>query len=118
VLGVEAVGGVVAVLSVIAILACVIGDVWGPVLLGFVFAGSGALLLFGGSPGPLLGLAYLSGSAAEFAAAKKYQESRRSGQRPPLRWTALSTLVGIAGVVGVALLAYAFLVVMAWVSSF
>lgn len=109
----------VVLLALVAIGASAGGKAWGPLLLGLGFAGWGALLLLGGnrSPWPEVGLLYLCGSLAEFAAAGEFW--RRSGARkgPSPGWRVWAALLGVAGSLGFVLsIFFAVISFVAWVS--
>ena len=76
---------IVALVALVAVLACALGQLWGPLLLGLGFAGWGAVCVFGGyrSPWPELGLLYLVGGVVEISAAMEFWRwhGTRSGPR-------------------------------------
>jgi hypothetical protein len=81
------------VLMVLAILACRRGLVWGPVCLGLVFAGVGVYSL----SVPEVGLLYLGGCVAEFAAAREFRRWRRTEGTPPDGWRHWAVFVAVVG---------------------
>ena len=81
------------VLMVLAILACQRGLVWGPVCLGLVFAGVGVYSL----SVPEVGLLYLGGSVAEFAAAREFRRWRGTEGTPPDGWRHWAAFVAVVG---------------------
>lgn len=99
---------VIGLAALIAIVGCVMGQVWGPLMVGLGFAGWGALLLLSGfrSPGPELGLLYLGGSFTEFVAASEFWDAQHSPLGPSAKWTLTAALVGFVGTVGVVVLVF------------
>jgi hypothetical protein len=81
------------VLMVLAILACHRGLVWGPVCLGLVFAGVGLYSL----SEPEVGLLYLGGSVAEFAAVREFRRWRGTEGTPPDGWRHWAVFVAVVG---------------------
>ena len=90
---------VIAVIALVAIVACALGQVWGPLVIALGLAGWAAFMLLSGftSPGPEVGLLALGGSVAEFAAASEFWDRRGARAGAPLRWRATATLVGAGG---------------------
>ena len=102
-----------------AVIATAAGQPWGPLLLGLGFLAWGALCLLGGTRGllPLIGGAYIGGGMVELAAASEYWARRAPGLRLSIGWRMTATLVGTAGTAVFAVLIYAILVFIAWMSS-
>lgn len=90
---------VIGLVALVAVVASALGEVWGPLLIGLGFAGWGSLVLVSGyiSPWPEIGVGYLGGSLAEFAAAREFWRCRGSRSGPSVAWRVMAALVGIAG---------------------
>jgi hypothetical protein len=107
-------------LSVVGVLLCRDGSVGGPVLVATGFAGLGLLFVLGGTGtvDRIAGFLYLGGSAVELVAARAFAGPRAAGEAPRPPWGTVATLVGVAGLVVLALVvAYAVVAVMAWLSN-
>lgn len=90
---------VIGLIALVAVVASALGEIWGPLLIGLGFAGWGSLILVSGytSPWPEIGVGYLGGSLAEFAAAREFWRCRDSRSGPPGAWRAMAALLGVAG---------------------
>jgi hypothetical protein len=91
---------IIALVALLAIVACALGKSWGPLLVGLGFAGWGAWLLLSGSyrsPWPEAGLLFLCGSVVEFAAAGEFWRRNGTEGGSPLGWRVMATLLAVAG---------------------